>query len=262
MNVRDYLKWVYTTAISNFQHLTWAHNNVYYRGQGNCEWELKPSLFRHNGMLEYDLLHNAINVAWQEITSATSYLEKIILLQHYGLPTRLLDITMNPLVALYFACQEEKDDQGREKDGIVYSGYIAADNYLDIETICSTIFQNEPCPAYERKIGEFELDNPIFSSMCSNAHIVRPPLNSNRLIAQDGAFIMAPLLENDHGIWRFNTAEINRSEYFPYSKRIPARYKVSIKKELMTYGIHEGSLFPDLEHKLKSVSRKYFNITK
>ena len=41
------------------------------------------------------------------------YLEKLTYMQHYGAPTRLLDITANPLVALYFACAAEPDCDGK-----------------------------------------------------------------------------------------------------------------------------------------------------
>ncbi|VFI63678.1 hypothetical protein LAP9571_02887 [Lactiplantibacillus plantarum] len=40
-------------------------------------------------------------------------------MQHFGLPTRLLDVTTNALVALYFACQSHLDSEGYETDGIV-----------------------------------------------------------------------------------------------------------------------------------------------
>lgn len=48
----------------------------------------------------------------ESFSKCNTHLEKLVEMQHYGLPTRLLDITRNPLVALYFACESNYDNYG------------------------------------------------------------------------------------------------------------------------------------------------------
>lgn len=53
-------------------------------------------------------------------------------MQHFGLPTRLLDVTTNALVALYFACQSHLDSEGHETDGIVTMFFLTRHKILMI----------------------------------------------------------------------------------------------------------------------------------
>ena len=76
-----------------------------FRGQKNKSWEIRPSAFRNDLLSrESELIKDAYSRAPLEFSSLGPF-EQLTKLQHYGLPTRLLDVTLNPLVALYFACE-------------------------------------------------------------------------------------------------------------------------------------------------------------
>ena len=85
---------------------------IFYRGHADRDWELLPSIFRTpNGVeKEHLLFRDMVAHEPQSFSECKSALDYLVQMQHYGLPTRLLDMTTNPLVALYFACQPTPDD--------------------------------------------------------------------------------------------------------------------------------------------------------
>ena len=99
---------------------------LFFRGQCNSVWDIRPSIFRESLVsVESRIIKTAKSRVPSEFRECTSPFEELTKLQHYGLPTRLLDLTRNPLVALYFACcSSEKvvDNEGIEmySDGVVY----------------------------------------------------------------------------------------------------------------------------------------------
>ena len=127
-NISDFLLWVKETSKTEVMSdegkpLEFENDYGYYRGQSCACWDLKPSVLREPPFLdENSLLKKATLRLWNEISSLNTYLEKMIFFQHYGLSTRLLDVTFNPLVALYMACCEE-DKQGRDVF-LADSGYM------------------------------------------------------------------------------------------------------------------------------------------
>ena len=84
----------------------------YYRGHADRKWKLLPSIFRTSNGVEKEhlLFRDMVAHIPQSFSECKSALDYLVQMQHYELPTRLLDVTMNPLVALYFACLEEETE--------------------------------------------------------------------------------------------------------------------------------------------------------
>jgi len=102
------------------EYLTWIitdNTNMVYRGHSSIDFELIPSIGRDSFYTfekELQLFEHFKNQGRRYIQCNTD-LEWLASAQHHGLPTRLLDWTYNPLVALYFAAKDESD-----KSGVIY----------------------------------------------------------------------------------------------------------------------------------------------
>ena len=118
--------------------------NIFYRGHSDKTYDLEPSIYRKDKKTNKLLYIENEDKIYRETIAKVPYdfngkntIESLVLMQHYGVPTRILDLTTNPLVALYFACIENKD-----KDGEVIVFDIPSENvcYFDSDKI--TILAN------------------------------------------------------------------------------------------------------------------------
>lgn len=129
-----------------------------FRGQIN-NWDLYPALFRHHKenarLIEISLYESLLGGIINPYAESYNPIDLLINLQHFGVPTRLLDLTRNPLIALFFSCYDE-NDKYNDKNGILY--FLHKDHYRvwidDIKD--KELYRNSPdtdnLKGYEEKI--------------------------------------------------------------------------------------------------------------
>lgn len=113
---------------------------TFYRGHSDQRYLLEPSILRkYNDSGEYihyfnekELSSELLTMQPAEFFSDKSMLDKLVRMQHFGLPTRLLDLTYNPLVALYFACEKHPEING---EVIVLRTNRSAVKFYDSDTV-------------------------------------------------------------------------------------------------------------------------------
>ncbi len=153
----------------------------------------------------------------------------LVFAQHFGLKTRLLDWSSNPLIALWFAC---KNEYFLDKNSYVYVLSASEEMLVD----------------YTKKESPFS---------CNKTKILRPTLNNERIIAQSGWFTVHNFSKSKQ---RFSNFEIKKDGKFEILEiEIPAVSKKVIIKTLSILGVNHRTIFPDVEGLCLHLNWKYLN---
>lgn len=225
---------------------SFINNFLLFRGQGK-DYLLVPSIARDGSNNHFICKEKTIIDSMQRLKpnifkKEYSAIDTLALLQHYGIPTRLLDVTENALVALYFACE----DENTKNDGIVY---VFKDNEFSLENsqIIERLTESYTIPYVERNINSFlrcdSIETESLKNLYSNYIIVKSSINSQRQYNQVGCFILFPntILENNaFGI------QIDVTPRKIYKKIIVDKNsKKSILETLSLLGITKSFIYPD-----------------
>lgn len=258
---------------------------LFFRGQSNKDWEIYPSVFRNNMLhLEAKMIHQSYARQPQAFRNSMNPFEKLAVLQHYGLCTRLLDVTLNPLVALYFSCLDSNPPKINEEDipsGVVYCGKDYGYGYDDskvliLSAVAETDFDEtftigqllevlEQKGILNQKDSEYYRDHDKgwsqFVDILQNNYFVIPSFNNERLVRQSGAFLLPGCitLTSDDRILKTKDDLINKFQYTKFN--IPGEKKEELLNELDLYNINEGSLFPELEHQMNYIKKTHEKLT-
>lgn len=259
-NVIEYLEWVKEGKTEKVETdsvecaLSFDIKKMYYRGQADISWGLTPSVLRKN-YDEYAILRKAERTFWRETSSFHSYLDKLTFFQHYGIFTRLLDVTFNPLVALYFACCDNDS-----KEGVVFRGYKepGKDALAELYAKYAFCIDSNSQDFVEQVIRQVQEDTANF--IIYGYGLIRPimieqSINNPHIEAQNGAFIIAPLLkEESKEKYTKYQGDLRDTEFFLKGRaKVEPHNKTAILKELSEYGINGGSIFRDITKKAETI---------
>ena len=199
-------------AISSINKDSSYSETVVYRGMADTEYDLLPGLARIKKP-EHEMEATLINdflTRRPDAFSGLAEFDTLAKMQHYGLPTRLLDFSLNPLVALYFACETKTAKSGRV---LCHSTYIKNDSSEYVNTICTSTTKKMFDDNYT--VEEYYCNDKLsLRKYLSEAYIydettvVRPKYWNQRIANQAGVFMVFP----NHLIDRYRCILIHESE--------------------------------------------------
>lgn len=196
----------YVAKISELK--TDKKTSIFYRGQTNANFLQIPSIMRSHENFEEQIINMFMQKFPNEFKNCSTNVDRICLMQHFGLYTRFLDVTENPFAALYFACQPMKKFGEAERDFDKYGEiFIYKENDADsikysnsrtASIIATTAFQKKE---FNFKVLENDYRNDIrqiatlvnfieFKDVVSRSVIVKVKQDNPRIINQQGGFIL------------------------------------------------------------------------
>ncbi|WP_460140476.1 FRG domain-containing protein [Pseudomonas sp. S2_E01] len=282
-----------TDFISAVKGLSLPDKECFYRGHSDAVYRLMPSAFRADPS-GIPLYRDSEHTMFREILVSNSFdfredsstLDRMVRMQHYSLPTRLLDITANPLIALFFAVWSETK---LDAPGEVILFYLNRNKikYFDSDT-ASCLANLALMSASERDQIAFELaaepktgyipganveedlkrfndqiqiqrllhyignEKPYFKPRILPEDLrsvicVKSKRSNDRISSQSGAFL---LFGHDVVLSEDGTQEIA-------VKRIRVVNKRHILHELELLNITESTVFPYIENSARDIARRF-----
>ena len=270
------------------------NREVFYRGHGKFSHQLLPSLLREDpngkGKVylegEHLLFRELLTMEPNSFSNDISGFDILTRMQHYGMPTRMLDISSNPLTALYFACENLKHNEDGEvvlisvkKNDICFYdsdkiscltnlAKLTANQKNQLSQYIINCQKNDPNKVllnhsdlnekvYEQYLHCILNEKPYFKPKVEikdlkNTFCVKGRLNQERIIAQSGSFLI-------FGLDAEAVPESGNDDFNVYRIRINKDDKKPILDELDLLNINQRTVYPSIENSAKYIKNKLEN---
>ena len=253
--------------------------SFYYRGHPSFTYQLKPSVYREESWIAFEdqMFKELVLRCPNDLSSLESTFQTLVKMQHYGLPTRLLDLTSNPLIALFFAT-DPANPTSESGEVVVFGVPKAEIKYFDSDTV-SVIANLSRRPGTFSMPGanltkaqfnkderirfllhEIKHEKPYFEPMIVREHLesvvcVKPKMDNPRVLKQDGAFFL-------FGVNGKKTEPASVSKDYIASSDalrilVIGADKRKIRQQLESLGISKGTVFPEIERVAEYIKSTY-----
>ena len=257
-SITDYVRVVSTIS----RHEGFVPGCLWFRGMKDGKYKLKPGVFRPKGAnldevsvteeflisLPIHLGHN-ISDPWQIYS----------LMQHHGLPTRLLDWSKSPLAALFFALDCDETTASPKMSPVVWVMNPFKLNEIVHDRAALFIPRTGYGPPEDAKLIGSYLPNPLRPTesyakgiTAKNPVAIEPTFTNARLVAQSGCFTV-------HGTEDIAIDKIPGLRDSMYRIDILPAAIPKIRASLEYLGYRPDIIYPDLDHLARRICTDWFS---
>ena len=265
-----------------------AKSPIYFRGEPALGLRLSPSVVRCDlTEWEGDMLRDLISRRPDEFSGMTTTLDQWVLARHHGLKTRFLDVTKNPLVGLFFACEPNGNDGKRAACLHIFGIPEHLKKTFDSDTI-SVIANLARLPQEDKNLLLHTLTGPVTHQVSERSRygtvmkhlyqllrreksyfeeridmkdfygvfVVEPQQSSDRVRSQSGAFLLSAFREQ----FDFPEGTDWNGGVRPYNHhilKIDGHAKENILEELRMLNVTRQTLFPGLDSTAEVITDLY-----